>query len=119
VTEWDQSEGNGDTTYNRVRSQGYDAKAPSSVGSSGKCPGCGGSNYFKRRGPMGVEAAPLCTDCGHNGNFFEQSGTTLNAIGMKSSGPLHFAKSDNPQGISRFEEDPALGGTEFNWSNVR
>jgi hypothetical protein len=119
VTEWDQPEGNGDITYNRVRVQGFDSKAPQSAGQSGRCPGCGGSNYFHRKGPMGMEAAPLCTDCGHNGEFFTQSGTLLNAVGMKSSGPVQFSRSDNAEGASRFEADANLNGTDFNWSNVR
>jgi hypothetical protein len=118
VAEWGQPEGNGDTTYNRVRSQGYDAKAPSSVGKTGKCPGCGGSNYFHRKGPMGMEAAPICTDCGHNGELFTQSGTLLNAVGMKSSGPIQFARSDNAEGTSHFEADPNVP-SEFSWGNVR
>jgi hypothetical protein len=68
---------------------------------------------------MGVEAAPICTECGYNGELFTQSGTLLNAVGMKSSGPMQFARSDNPRGDSNFAEDPNLQGTEFSWSAVR
>jgi hypothetical protein len=69
---------------------------------------------------MGTEAAPLCVDCGYNGDLFEQSGTMLNAIGMKSSGPTQFARSDNPRGEQHFEIDGSLAGNaDFSWNNVR
>jgi hypothetical protein len=106
-----------DDTYIRVRHQGYDTKAPSGLGQSGKCPSCRGSNYFRRRW-SGFEAAPLCTDCGYNGDYFTQSGTLLNGVGMKSAGPTHSARSDNPRGDSNFSVDPSVPN-DFNWSAVR
>jgi len=119
VTEWDQSGGDVDDNWHRVRRQGFVDKAPSSTGKIGECPGCGGSNYFRRKGPMGAEAAPICTECGYNGDLFVQSGTLLNAVGMKSSGPVQFARSDNPDHQPRFGVDPSLNGTDFSWSTVR
>jgi len=69
---------------------------------------------------MGTEAAPLCVDCGYNGDLWEQSGTLLNAVGMKSSGPLRYARSDNPTGAEQFGIDPSLQGhDDFSWGNVR
>jgi hypothetical protein len=68
---------------------------------------------------MGIEAAPLCTECGHNGDLFEQSGKLLAAAGVKSSGPTQFARSDNPEAQSHFGIDPGLATTDFSWSNVR
>ena len=108
-----------DDSWHRVRRQGFVDKAPTSVGTSGRCPSCGGSNYFRRKGPMGIEAAPLCTECGHNGDLFEQSGKLLAAAGVKSSGPTQFARSDNPEAQSHFGIDPGLATTDFSWSNVR
>lgn len=116
--ETSQPEGTEDDTYLRVRGQGFDHKAPASVGTTGHCPECGGSNFFKRRW-ANHEAAPLCTDCGYNGDFFVQSGTLLNAVGMKSSGPTQFARTDNPEATSQFGADPGLASTEFSWANVR
>lgn len=114
-----QPEGDSDDNWNRVRRQGYVDKAPTNTGRVGACPSCGGSNLFRRKGPLGIEAAPLCTDCGYNGDLFEQSGTLLNAIGMKSSGPVQFSRSDNPRGDAHFETDPGLTSSDFDWSNVR
>jgi hypothetical protein len=94
------------------------SKAPSSVGKDGHCPGCGGNNYFQRKIGQ-LEAAPLCTECGYNGEHFTQSGTLLSAVGMKSSGPTQFARSDNPGAESRFSVDPSVNSTDFSWSNVR
>lgn len=112
--------GDGDDNWHRVNRQGYVEKAPTSKGTSGRCPHCNGSSFFRRKGPMGLEAAPLCVDCGYNGDLFEQSGTLLNAVGMKSSGPVRFARSDNPGGDQHFEIDPSLQGhDDFSWSNVR
>jgi hypothetical protein len=65
------------------------------------------------------EAAPLCTDCGYNGEHFTQSGTLLNAVGLKSSGPTQFARTDNPDASSRMGVDPSLSDTDFSWGNVR
>jgi hypothetical protein len=100
-----------------VQQQGYVAKAPSSVGKSGRCPGCGGGNLFRRRW-ANTECAPLCTDCGYNGDLFTQSGTLLNGVGMKSSGPVNFARSDNPGGEMHFGVDPGVP-QDFNISSVR
>ena len=109
-----------DDNWHRVNRQGYVDKAPGSIGKTGRCPQCNGSNFFRRKGPMNTEAAPLCTECGYNGDLFEQSGTLLNAIGAKSSGPVRFARSDNPGGDSNFGIDATLAGHEdFSWSNVR
>lgn len=115
----DQPGGEGDDSWQRVHRQGFVSKAPTSLGRDGKCPGCGGSNYFRRKGPMGVEAAPLCTECGYNGEYFTQSGTLLNAVGMKSSGPTQFARTDNPEAQAHLWADPGLSSTEFSWSAVR
>jgi hypothetical protein len=115
--DYGQPGGNGDTTHGQVQRQGYVNKAPSSIGKVGQCPGCGGSNYFRRRWAH-TEAAPLCTDCGFNGDLFTQSGTLLNAVGMSSSGPVAFARTDNPGGQSHFEADPSVPG-DFSWSSVR
>jgi hypothetical protein len=115
--DYGQSGGNGDTTHGQVQRQGYVSKAPSSIGKVGQCPGCGGSNYFRRRWAH-TEAAPLCTDCGFNGDLFTQSGTLLNAVGMSSSGPVAFARTDNPGGQSHFEADPSVPG-DFSWSSIR
>jgi hypothetical protein len=113
-----QPEGDGDSTYHRVQRQGYDTKAPPSKSATGACPSCGGSNFFRRR--MGnVEAAPLCTDCGYNGDYFTQSGTLLNSVGLRSSGPVQFARSDNPGGERRFEVDANLAATDWNPSVIR
>jgi len=114
----DQPEGEDDDNWHRVHRQGFVAKSPSSAGKTGACPECGGSNYFSRKGPLGVEAAPLCTDCGYNGDFFVQSGTLLNAIGAKSTGPVQFARTDNPEAQSRLWADPGLAGSDFSWGNV-
>jgi len=120
VTEMTQPGGDADDNWRRVNRQGYIEKAPASLGTSGRCPHCNGGSFFRRKGPMGIEAAPLCVDCGYNGDLFEQSGTLLNAVGMKSSGPVKFARSDNPRGDSHFETDQSLSGSsEFSWSNVR
>lgn len=118
VTEWDQPGGDSDDNWNRVRRQGYISKAPKHAGSDSHCPHCGGSNFFRRR-VGNTEAAPLCTDCGYNGDLWEQSGTTLNGAGVKSSGPVQFARTDNPQAQPHFGADPSLGNTEFSWSSVR
>lgn len=118
VTEWDQSESGTDDSWHKVRRQGFVEKAPTSVGKSGRCPSCNGTNYFTRKGPMGIQAAPLCTECGYNGDLFEQSGKLLDSAGVKSTGPVQFARSDNPGGQSNFGSDPGVSG-DFNWSNVR
>jgi hypothetical protein len=109
----------GDSQYQRIQLQGYDTKAPASKGATGTCPGCGGSNFFRRKGPMGVEAAPLCTDCGYNGDYFTQSGTLLNGAGILSSGPTHFARSSNPTGESQFSADQQLVNAGWNPGTVR
>jgi len=120
VTGRDQPGGEPDDNWHRVNRQGFVEKAPTSLGTSGRCPSCNGGNFFRRKGQMGTEAAPLCVDCGYNGDLFEQSGKLLNAIGMKSSGPVRFARSDNPKGDQHFEIDPTLAGHgDFSWSNVR
>jgi hypothetical protein len=114
-----QPEGSDDANWQRVHTQGYVAKAPGNIGKVSRCPECGGGNYFSRRW-ANAECAPLCTDCGYNGDLFEQSGRMLNAIGMKSSGPTQFARSDNPRGDQHFEVDASLAGnTDFSWANVR
>lgn len=118
VEESYQSEGDPDDNWHRVRRQGFIAKAPSHATKDTRCPQCGGSSYFHRR-VGNTEAAPLCTECGYNGNLWEQSGTTLNGAGIKSSGPLQFARSDNPDHQPRFGVDPTLNGTDFSWSSVR
>lgn len=110
--------GTEDDNWNRVQRQGFVSKAPSSAGKSGACPECNGSNFFKRRW-ANTEAAPLCLDCGFNGDFFVQSGTLLNAVGMKSSGPTQFARTDNPGAQSQLGVDASLGGTDFSWANAR
>lgn len=107
-----------DDNWSRVQNQGFVSKAPSSLGKSGRCPECGGSSFFKRKGPMGSEAAPLCVDCGYNGDLFVQSGTLLNAIGAKSSGPIQFARSDNPTGASQFTADGSVP-SDFSVARVR
>lgn len=107
----------GDDNYLRVRQQGFVSKAPASTGRSGVCPDCGGSNFFKRRWAH-TEAAPLCTDCGYNGDYFTQSGSLLNAVGISSSGPVAFARTDNPGGESNFGTDPGVT-SDFSWSSVR
>lgn len=114
----DQSGGVPDDNWQRVNRQGYVAKAPASIGKDGRCPGCGGSNFFRRKGPMGTEAAPLCTECGYNGDFFTQSGTLLNSVGMKSSGPVQFARTDNPDADAHFDADPGMS-SDFDWGAVR
>jgi hypothetical protein len=119
VTGWDQPEGETDDNWHRVNRQGFVEKAPGSLGTSGRCPRCNGSSFFRRKTGQ-FEAAPLCVDCGYNGDLFEQSGTSLNAIGMKSSGPVRFARSDNPTGEQNFGIDQSLAGnSDFSWSNVR
>jgi hypothetical protein len=118
VTEWDQPGSDTDDNWHRVNRQGYVEKAPNSLGTSGRCPRCNGSSFFRRKSGQ-FEAAPLCVDCGYNGDLFEQSGTLLNSIGMKSSGPVQFARSDNSSGASQFGVDASLSGTDFSWSNVR
>jgi len=118
VAEWDQSGSDADDSWHRVRRQGYVEKAPTSVGTSGRCPSCNGSSFFRRKGPLGVEAAPLCVDCGYNGDLFEQSGKLLNSAGVKSSGPVQYARSDNPQAEPHFGQEPNMS-TEFSWSSVR
>ena len=118
MTEWGRSESYSDDNWHRVRFQGFITKAPLSVGKDGRCPGCGGSNFFRRKTGQ-YEAAPLCTECGYNGDYFTQSGTLLSDIGMKSSGPVQFARTDNPGADSRFGTDPGLNGTDFSWANVR
>ena len=117
VTEWDQPGSDSDDNWHRVHRQGFVEKAPSGLGKDGHCPQCGGSNLFRRKW-AGSEAAPLCTECGYNG-LYEQSGTLLNSIGMKSSGPTRFAKSDNPDHVPNLGVDASLNGTDFSWSNVR
>ena len=103
--------------YQRVRQQGYVSKAPQSVSRTGQCPDCGGSNFFQRKWAH-TEAAPLCTDCGFNGDLFTQSGSLLNSIGASSSGPVAFARTDNPGGESHFGTDPSVP-QDFSWSSVR
>jgi hypothetical protein len=112
-----QPEGNGDSTYDRVRLQGYNQKKPQNIGKVGTCPECGGSNFFQRKWAH-KEAAPLCTDCGYNGELFTQSGSMLNGLGMTSQAPVAFARSDNPDGSSHFGTDPSVP-TDFSWSGVR
>jgi hypothetical protein len=110
--------GNGDDSYDQVQRQGFIAKPPPSMmAGGGDCPGCGGHNYFRRRWAH-TEAAPLCTDCGYNGDHFTQSGTLLNAVGIRSSGPVSFARTDNPSGESNFNADPGVS-SDFSWSQVR
>jgi hypothetical protein len=109
--------GNGDDTYLRVRQQGYNNRAPENVGKVGRCPRCGGSNFFRRRW-ANTEAAPLCTDCGHNGDLFEQSGTALMGAGVKSSGPIQTARTDNPEATANFGIDASVS-SDFSWSSVR
>ena len=118
VAEWDQSEGDPDDNWHRVHRQGFVDKAPTHTGKDSRCPQCHGSNYFRRR-VGSSEAAPLCTECGYNGDLWEQSGTTLNGAGVKSTGPVQFARSDNPEARERFGVDPSLNGTDFSWSSVR
>jgi hypothetical protein len=119
VTEWDQPGGEPDDNWHKVNRQGFVEKAPGSTGTSGRCPRCNGSSFFRRKTGQ-FEAAPLCVDCGYNGDLFEQSGTMLNTIGMKSSGPTQFARSDNPRGEQHFEIDASLAGNaDFSWNNVR
>jgi hypothetical protein len=107
------------TEYYRVRQQGFVSTPPPNQRDSavGQCPGCHGSNFFRRRW-ANKECAPLCTDCGYNGDYFTQSGNLLNAVGMKSSGPMQFARTDNPTGESQFRTDPAVT-RDFSWSSVR
>ena len=100
-----------------MQDQGFISKAPPSLGQSGACPGCGGSNFFRRKWAF-KECAPLCVDCGYNGDIFTQSGTLLNSIGMRSSGPTAFARTDNPNGESHFGTDPKLASTDFSWSSI-
>jgi predicted RNA-binding Zn-ribbon protein involved in translation (DUF1610 family) len=116
--EGDQPGGDEDDNWHRVRRQGYIAKAPAHAGKDSRCPQCGGSNFFRRR--IGnTEAAPLCTECGYNGDLWEQSGTALMGAGVKSTGPVQFARSDNPGAESHFGTDPSLNGTDFSWNTVR
>ena len=106
-----------DDSWHRVRRQGFVEKAPTHIGKDSRCPQCHGSNYFRRK--MGnVEAAPLCTECGYNGDLFVQSGTLLNAVGAKSVGPTQTARSDNPRAESHLWTDPGVG-SDFSWGNVR
>jgi|SRR5882672_5555743 len=113
-----QSGGNGELSpHDRVQNQGFITKAPQSMGQSGECPGCGGPNFFRRKWAY-KECAPLCVDCGYNGDIFTQSGTLLNAVGMRSSGPTAFARTDNPNGESHFGTDPSLQKTDFSWSSI-
>jgi hypothetical protein len=65
-----------------------------------------------------MEAAPLCSDCGYNGDLFTQSGTLLNVMGASSSAPVSFARSDNPDAQAHFDVDPSVP-TDFSWSTVR
>lgn len=119
VTGVGQSGGNGDTIHSQVQHRGYVSKPPQSAQQrDGACPGCGGSNYFRRKWAH-QEAAPLCTDCGYNGDLFTQSGTLLNGMGMRSSGPVQFARTDNPGGDSHFGTDAGLVNTDFDWGAVR
>lgn len=113
----DQPGGYGDDNWQRVQRQGFIDKAPGSVGHTGKCPKCNGSNYFRRRWAH-TECAPLCTDCGYNGDLWEQSGSLLNAVGLKSSGPTQTARTDNPFGEGHLGVDPGVS-SDFSWSNVR
>ena len=107
----------GDNENDRVRQQGFVTKAPQSASRTGQCPDCGGSNFFRRRWAH-TEAAPLCTDCGYNGDLFTQSGSLLNSMGASSSGPVAFARTDNPGGESHFGTDPSVP-SDFSWSGVR
>ena len=113
----DQPEGEPDDNWHKVNRQGYVTKAPPSIGKIGACPECGGSNYFRRRW-ANQEAAPICVDCGYNGDLFLQSGTLLNAVGAKSVGPTQTARSDNPRAESHLWTDPGVG-SDFSWGNVR
>jgi hypothetical protein len=107
-----------DEQHYRVQTQGYDKKAPASKGSYSRCPSCGGSNFFRRKW-AGKECAPLCVDCGHNGDYFEQSGTMLNGVGLHSSGPVQFARSANPMGESNFDAAPELVNAGWNPGAIR
>jgi hypothetical protein len=102
----------------RVRTQGYVSKAPEGKGASSHCPGCGGSNLFRRRW-AGKECAPLCTDCGYNGDYFTQSGVLLNGVGFHSSGPTESARMTNPDGKSTFGADQQLVNAGWNPGSVR
>jgi len=102
----------------RVQRQGYDTKAPQGKAAASRCPGCGGSNLFTRRW-AGKECAPLCTDCGYNGDYFTQSGVLLNGVGFHSSGPVESARSNNPGGSSTFASDAQLEHAGWNPGAVR
>lgn len=97
--------------YYRVRKQGFISTPPPSAreAAAGRCPECGGNNFFRRRW-ANTECAPLCVDCGYNGDYFTQSGALLNAVGLHSAGPVQFARSDNPSGESGFSADPGMRG---------
>jgi hypothetical protein len=112
----DQSEG--DEVYIRVRQQGFNSKAPAGSAASGRCPECGGGNFFRRRW-ANAEAAPLCVDCGYNGEYFTQTGTMLSNAGVISSGPTQSARSDNPHAASRFGMDDTLSASNWNPAALR
>lgn len=100
--------------WQQVHKHGYITKAPpSEQQKSGDCPHCGSKNYFKRRW-ANKDCAPLCVDCGYNGDYFVQSGTLLNAVGARSQGPVQFARTDNPGGTSTFDYDQALANSGWN-----
>jgi hypothetical protein len=108
----------GDEVYIQVREQGFVSKAPAGTKSSGRCPECGSGNFFRRRW-ANAEAAPLCVDCGYNGEFFTQTGTLLTNAGVISSGPTQSARSDNPQAASRFGMDETLSLNNWNPAALR
>ena len=91
----------------RVQQQGFIGRQPEGVMNSSSCPHCGSGNFFRRRW-ANKECAPLCVDCGYNGDYFTQSGSLINAVGMKGSGPMQFARSDNPNGESQLDWDHPL-----------
>lgn len=106
------------TPQDRVQNQGFISKAPPSVAESGNCPNCNGPNFFRRKWAY-KECAPLCTDCGYNGDLFTQSGTLLNAVGMRSSTPVAFARTDNPEAAPHFGMDASLATHDWSMENVR
>lgn len=96
--------------YYRVRQQGYVALPPPSQREGATtCPECGSPRFFRRKW-AGKECAPLCTDCGYNGEYFTQSGSILNSVGLRSGGPMQFARSDNPGGESQMDWSHPIAG---------
>jgi hypothetical protein len=96
--------GDMDDPHTRVQQQGFIGKQPEGARNASVCPHCGSGNFFRRRW-ANKECAPLCTECGYNGDYFTQSGTLINAVGVKSAGPVQFARSDNPDGMSQRDWD--------------